>query len=140
MFGYRDRHPGATTCRFDRRDSAAGMPKCQRRRSGLHLGRRPPAARTPWNERIIYELHVRGFTQLHPEVPAGAARHLRGPRHARRSSTTCALGVTAVELMPVHAFVDDRHLVERGLRNYWGYNTHRLLRPRHALLGDAGPR
>ena len=70
---------------------------------------RPP--RTPWHRTVIYELHVKGFTQRHPDVPERAARHLRRPRPPSRSSSTCAtLGVTAVELLPVHHFVDDRHL------------------------------
>jgi isoamylase len=81
------------------------------------------APRTPWHETVIYELHVKGFTKLQPGVP----EHLRGTyaglvsdaaiHHLRR------LGVTAVELMPVHHHTNDRHLVDKGLTNYWGYNT-----------------
>ncbi len=82
---------------------------------------RPP--HTPWHRTIIYEVHVKGFTIRHPEVPAG----LRGTYAALATAPVIdhltQLGVTAVELMPVHTFVDDRHLIERGLRNYWGYNS-----------------
>jgi len=107
---------------FDRRDSAAAMPKSKVVESAFTWGNdhRPEI---PWHHMVIYELHVRGFTMQHPGVPP----HLRGTyaglatapviEHLRR------LGVTTVELMPVHTFTDDRHLVERGLRNYWGYNT-----------------
>ena len=82
---------------------------------------RPP--RTPWHKTLIYELHVKGFTQLNPHVP----EHLRGTYAGLASESAIKhltdLGVTAVELLPVHHFLDDRHLVEKGLHNYWGYNT-----------------
>ena len=120
-FGYRI---GAahTDLVFDRRDSAAGMPRCRVVESAFTWGDdRPP--RTPWHETIIYELHVKGFTHLHPEVPPS----LRGSYAALATTPVIdylkRLGVTAVELMPVHAFIDDRHLIEKGLRNYWGYNS-----------------
>jgi isoamylase len=107
---------------FDRRDSAHGMPKCKVIDEAFSWGDdRPPEI--AWNDMVIYEMHVGGYTRLHPEVPAplrGSFAGLCCPpvvEHLRR------LGVTTVELMPVHAFVDDRRLVEQGLRNYWGYNT-----------------
>jgi glycogen operon protein len=82
---------------------------------------RPP--RTPWNETVIYEMHVGGFTACHPDVP----KELRGKYAAMTSSPIIeyllSLQITAVELLPVHSFVADRHLVERGLTNYWGYNS-----------------
>ncbi len=82
---------------------------------------RPP--RTPLHESVIYETHVRGLTMRHPDV----APHLRGTfagvAHPAIVEHLTSLGVTAVELMPVHQFLQDHHLVERGLRNYWGYNT-----------------
>jgi isoamylase len=107
---------------FDRRDSAPGMPKCKVIDPAFTWADdRPP--RTPWHDTIIYELHVKGFTQRHPEVPA----HLRGSYAALATSPAIEhfkrLGITAVELMPVHSFVDDRNLVEKGMRNYWGYNS-----------------
>ena len=106
----------------DDRDSAFGMPKCQVVDPAFTWGddRRP---NTPWNDTLIYELHVKGFTHLHPDVPA----RLRGKYAALATPAVLhhlqRLGVTAVELMPIHAFIDDHHLVEKGLANYWGYNT-----------------
>ena len=106
----------------DDRDNAFGMPKCQVVDSAFSWGDdRPP--NTSWNDTVIYELHVKGFTHLHPDVPArmrGKYAALATPpvlEHLQR------LGVTAVELMPIHAFIDDHALVRRGLANYWGYNT-----------------
>ncbi|HEV3011530.1 MAG TPA: glycogen debranching protein GlgX [Burkholderiales bacterium] len=82
---------------------------------------RPP--RTPWQDSVIYELHVKGFTQLHPEVP----QQLRGTYAGLCSSPVVEylknLGVTAVELLPIHTITDERRLLHHGLRNYWGYNS-----------------
>ncbi|MGA8541295.1 MAG: glycogen debranching protein GlgX [Terriglobales bacterium] len=107
---------------FDRRDDAAGMPKNQVIDSAFTWGTDAPP-RIPWHETLIYELHVKGFTMCHPDVPP----HLRGTYAGLASAPIIEhftrLGVTSIELMPVHSFVDDRQLVERGLRNYWGYNT-----------------
>ena len=83
---------------------------------------------------MIYETARQGLHQLHPDVPPQLRGTYAGLATAPVIDHLQRLGVTAVELLPVHAFVDDQHLVERGLRNYWGYNTHRLLRARHALL------
>ncbi|MCZ7563476.1 MAG: glycogen debranching protein GlgX [Burkholderiales bacterium] len=107
---------------FDRRDSAALMPKCKIIDPAFTWGddRRP---QIPWNEMVIYEMHVRGFTMRHPEVPPALRGTYAGLACAPVVEYLQRLGVTTVELMPVHAFVDDRYLVERGLRNYWGYNT-----------------
>ncbi|UCH54434.1 MAG: glycogen debranching protein GlgX, partial [Pseudomonadota bacterium] len=113
---------------FDRRDSAPGMPKCKVIDSAFSWGEdRLP--RTPWHQTVIYELHVKGFSHRHPEVP----EHLRGTYGALATEPVLNhfkhLGVTAVELMPVHKFIDDRHLIEKGLRNYWGYNSIGFLAP-----------
>ena len=120
-FGYRIGSQRADLSQ-DRRNNASGMPKCQVIDPAFSWGddRNP---RTPWHDTIIYELHVRGFTKLHPEVPP----QYRGT-YAGLSTTPVIeylqrLGVTAVELMPVHWFLNDRHLVEKDLRNYWGYNS-----------------
>jgi glycogen operon protein len=91
----------------------------------------------PWQDTIIYEAHVKGLTQLREDVPPawrGTYRGLTAPAvidHLRR------LGVTAIELLPIHAFIDDRHLIERGLSNYWGYNTIGFFAPeaRYAVDG-----
>ncbi|HEY1825726.1 MAG TPA: glycogen debranching protein GlgX [Acidimicrobiales bacterium] len=107
---------------FDERDSSAAMPKSIVIDSAFTWqDDRPP--RTPWNQTVIYETHVRGMTESHPSVP----QHLRGTYLGLASDAIIdhlqRLGVTAVELMPVHHFVSDRHLVEKGLDNYWGYNS-----------------
>lgn len=78
---------------------------------------------TPLRRSVIYEAHVRGFTKLHPDIPEELRGTYLGMAHPVVVRYLRELGVTAVELMPVHAFVDDRHLLERGLRNYWGYNS-----------------
>jgi isoamylase len=98
---------------------------------------RPP--RVPWHETLVYETHVRGLTMRHPDV----AEEQRGTYSGLASEPVIAhlkaLGVTAVELMPVHQFVDDRRLVELGLRNYWGYNSIAYLAP-HNLYASYGQR
>ena len=107
---------------FDRRDNAAGMPKNRVIDSAFTWGSDAPP-NIPWHKTLIYELHVKGFTMCHPDVPA----HLRGTYAGLATAPVIdyltRLGVTSIELMPVHSFVDDRQLVERGLRNYWGYNS-----------------
>jgi len=120
-FGYRVGHPKGDLS-FDRRDSAPGMPKCRVVDPAFTWGNdRPP--RTPFHDTVIYELHVRGFTMRHPEVPPELRGTYAGLATAPVIDHLLRMGVTAVELMPVHSFVDDRHLLERGLKNYWGYNT-----------------
>jgi glycogen operon protein len=120
-FGYRIGHRREDLS-FDRRDSAPGMPKCRVIDPAFTWGddRRPGV---PWSDTIIYELHVRGFTIQHPEVPPALRGSYAGLGTAPVIDHLKRLGVTTIELMPVHAFVDDRHLLERGLRNYWGYNS-----------------
>jgi glycogen operon protein len=125
--------------RRDRRDSAHGLPRCVVIDPGFDWGDdRPP--RIPWHETVIYETHVRGMTMRHPEVP----HEIRGTYTAMASPPILDhlrnLGVTAVELMPVHHFVDDRHLADRGLTNYWGYNSIGYFAPdpRYSSRGAAG--
>jgi glycogen operon protein len=137
-FGYRIGHR-AEDLSFDRRNNARGMPKCVVVDTAFTWAKeRPP--RIEWHESVLYELHVRGFTMRHPQVPEafrGTFAGLSAPaviRHLR------SLGISAVELLPVHAFLDDRHLVERELRNYWGYNTLSFFAPdpRYLASGDLG--
>lgn len=121
VFGYRVGDPEGDLS-FDDRDSAAYAPLAIVIDPAFTWGNdRPP--RTPWHKTIVYELHVKGFTQLHPALP----ERLRGTYAGLASETVIKhltdLGVTAVELEPVHYFLNDRHLLERGLTNYWGYNT-----------------
>ncbi|QKT04275.1 glycogen debranching protein GlgX [Ectothiorhodospiraceae bacterium 2226] len=131
-FGYRlgDRRADLS---FDRRNSAAGMPKCRVVDQAFTWGddRR---LNTPWHDTVIYELHVKGFTELHPEVSPELRGTYAGLATAPVIDHLQRLGVTAVELLPVHAFVDDRHLVEKGLRNYWGYNSIGFFAPEHRYL------
>ena len=120
-FGYRVGHRQADLS-FDRRDNAALMPKCRVIDPAFTWGDdRSP--KIPWADMVIYELHVRGFTKNHPNVPPPLRGTYAGLATAPVIEHLRSLGVTSVELMPVHSFVDDRHLVERGLRNYWGYNS-----------------
>ncbi len=91
---------------------------------------RPP--RTPLHETVIYETHVRGLTKLHPGVPTHLRGTYDGVSHPAVIDHLQRLGVTAVELMPVHQFLLDHHLEEKGLRNYWGYNTLSFFAPHHA--------
>jgi isoamylase len=121
LFGYRIGHQKEDLS-LDRRDSASGMPKAVVIDPAFTWGadQRPSI---PWHKSIIYEMHVRGFTKLHPDVPPALRGTYAGLATAPVIDYLTRLGVTAVELMPVHAFVDDRHLLERGLRNYWGYNS-----------------
>ncbi len=121
LFGYTIGHKRGDLS-FDRRDSAGGMPKCKVIDPAFTWGEdRSPDI--PWNEMVIYELHVKGLTMLNPEVPPALRGTYAGIASAAVIDHLKRLGVTTVELMPVHSFVDDRHLVQRGLRNYWGYNT-----------------
>jgi glycogen operon protein len=130
LFGYKVGDPAADLS-FDERDSAPFAPLAAVVDTAFTWGDdRPP--RTPWHRTLIYELHVRGFTMRHPGVP----EKLRGTYAGLASEAALehlrALGVTAVELMPVHHFLRDRHLVEKGLTNYWGYNTLAYLAPEPA--------
>jgi isoamylase len=77
----------------------------------------------PYNESIIYEAHVKGLTQLHPDLPEELRGTYAGLAHPAITDHLTKLGITAIELMPVHQFVQDSTLLEKGLRNYWGYNT-----------------
>lgn len=129
LFGYRVGSAQADLS-FDRRDSAPYLPRCKVIESAFTWGDdRPP--NVPWHETVIYELHVGGFTKLHPDVPAELRGTYAGLSCAPVVDHFKRLGVTTVELMPVHSFLDDRHLVERGLRNYWGYNTIGYFAPEH---------
>lgn len=121
LFGYTIGSPDADLS-FDKRDSARFMPKCRVVESAFTWGRvRRP--QIPWERTVIYETHLRGFTMQHPAVP----RELRGTFSGLMQHEVIEyirnLGITAVELLPIHAFVDDSYLIEKGLKNYWGYNS-----------------
>ena len=121
LFGHRVNSPRADLS-FDRRDSAPGMVKAVVTDESFNWADdRPP--NVPWSDTVIYEAHLRGLSMLCEDIrpnERGTFAALAEPRiidHLRR------LGITAVELLPIHAFVQDRNLLEKGLRNYWGYNT-----------------
>jgi isoamylase len=108
---------------FDDRDSAAFMPKCVVVDPNFDWHGQPRTRGVPWDDTIIYEAHVKGFTKRHPAVPA----HLQGTYAGLGTKEVIAyvksLGITSIELLPIHTFIDDSHLLERGLNNYWGYNS-----------------
>jgi len=121
LFGYRIHDPQADLS-HDTRDSCAFVPKCVVADSGFDWeGDR--LLRTPWEQTIIYELHVKGFTCLHPEVAPEKRGTYAGLASPAVLDYLHNLGITAVELLPVHQHVNERFLVDRGLSNYWGYNT-----------------
>ncbi|MHA7141351.1 glycogen debranching protein GlgX [Arthrobacter sp. CAL618] len=93
--------------------------------------------RIPYHQSVIYEAHVKGLTQLHPEVPEEQRGTYAGVAHPSVISHLQKLGITAIELMPVHQFVNDSTLQEKGLTNYWGYNTIGFFAP-HNTYGSAG--
>ena len=121
MWGYKLGDPQADLS-FDERDNAAFAPLAAVVDLAFTWGDdRPP--NVPWHKTLIYELHVKGFTKLHPEVPNRLQGTYSGLASEAALSYLRKLGITAVELLPVHHFLDDRHLEDRGLSNYWGYNT-----------------
>jgi isoamylase len=95
--------------------------------------------RTPWHDTIVYEAHVKGFTARHPDIPQALRGTYAGLGHPAAVEYLSRLGVTAVELMPVHQFIHDAHLVERGLRNYWGYNSIGYLAPHNGYAATRQP-
>jgi len=106
----------------DERDSAPYMPKCVVVDPAFDWedDARP---RIPWHKTIIYETHVKGLTARHPDLPEELRGKYAGLAHPSVINYLISLGINAVELMPVHEFIDDRHLIDRGLSNYWGYNS-----------------
>jgi glycogen operon protein len=138
VFGYEVGHPDADL-HLDPRDSAGSMPKAVVVDTAFTWGNdRPP--RIPWNETVIYELHVKGFTARHPGVAAPLRGTYEGLASAPAIGYLTSLGVTAVELLPIHQSVADKHLVDRNLTNYWGYNSIGFFAPdaRLASRGTGG--
>jgi glycogen operon protein len=119
-------------------DSAAFMPKCVVVDDAFDWeGDAPP--RTPWHKTIVYETHVKGFTKCQPKLPAHVRGSYGGVANPISVDYLKRLGVTAVELLPVHQFVQDSMLLQRGLRNYWGYNSIGFLAP-HNEYSSTGTR
>ncbi len=122
---------------FDRRDNASVMPKCLVVDDAFTWNEDRHKLR-PFTETVIYELHVRGFTKLKRDLPEALRGTFGGLAHPSTIAYLRALGVTAVELMPVFAYIDDRFLVKRALHNYWGYNTLGFFAPENRYMGTAG--
>ncbi|MEJ2176373.1 MAG: glycogen debranching protein GlgX [Gammaproteobacteria bacterium] len=110
-------------------DSANWIPNC------VVSDKRPRAAESspgiPWSEAIVYEANVRGYTMRHPGLTEKERGTFRGMANGKILSYLKSLGITSIELMPVHAFIDEAFLVRRGLRNFWGYNTINFFTPAH---------
>ncbi|MFW5686266.1 MAG: glycogen debranching protein GlgX, partial [Spirochaetota bacterium] len=135
-FGYTIGHADGDLS-FDTRDSAPFMPKCQVIDPAFTWGD-DVAPRTPWDRTVLYEMHPRGFTIRHPDVPRTHRGTFDGLSTPEIVTYLASLGISAIELLPIHAFVRDRHLVERGLTNYWGYNSIGFFAPHTAYLGPNG--
>jgi isoamylase len=137
LYGFR-LHSARSDLSFDRRDSASFMPKAVVTDDSFNWGDdRPPAV--PWSDTVIYEAHVRGLTMLREDIRPAERGTFAGLAHPAMIDHLRHLGVTAVELMPVHAFVQDRALQLRGLRNYWGYNTLGFFAPERGYLSSGLP-
>jgi isoamylase len=132
LFSYRFDHPDPSDPRaLNRDDSGPYMPKNVVINPFFDWGD-DRAPRTPYHETVIYEAHVRGLTKLHPAIPEEQRGTYAGLAHPALIEHLLDLGVTAVELMPVHQFVPEHALVRRGLTNYWGYNTIGFMAPHNA--------
>ena len=121
VFGYQMESGDDLT--FDERDSAPFMPKCTIVDPDFDWRGQPGRHAVPWDDTVIYELHVRGYTKLHPGVPETQRGTYAGLANSGVLDYIKSLGVTSVELLPVHTFISDSHLLEKGLTNYWGYNS-----------------
>jgi glycogen operon protein len=108
---------------FDERDSAPFMPKCVVVDPNFDWHGQPRSRGIPWDRTIVYETHIRGFTKLHPAVPEKERGTYKGLGAHEVIDYIKSLGVTTVELLPIHTFINDSHLLERKLTNYWGYNS-----------------
>jgi isoamylase len=137
LFGYQLNHADKDKS-FDARDSAGLMLKCRVIDPAFTWGtsRKPE---TSWERTIVYEMHVKGFTKLHPLIAEAQRGTFAGLANPHVPGYLRSLGVTSAELLPIHAFVDDSYLIEKGLRNYWGYNSIAFFapEPRYQHSGSA---
>jgi glycogen debranching enzyme GlgX/4-alpha-glucanotransferase len=127
LSGFRDGNPNSSAHRDDR-DSAAHVPKAIVTDRAA-LATRAPRVHVPWADTIVHELHVRGFTKQHPDIPENIRGTFAALAHPAALAHLKKLDVTTVELMPAMAWIDERHLPALGLTNYWGYNPLALLAP-----------
>ena len=121
LFGYTIGHPDADLS-FDERDSAPFVPKCKVI-DPAHTWGHDQRVTVPWERTIFYETHVRGISMRHPAVPDEVRGTFSGLMVDEVIEHIKDLGVTSIELLPVHAFVNDQHLLQKGMTNYWGYNS-----------------
>ncbi len=137
LFGYALGDPQQDVS-YDATDSAASAPLAAVVDSRFHWGTdRPP--RIPWERTVIYEGHVRGMTKQHPAIPPRVRGTYLGLASRAMIQHLHRMGITAVELLPVQYFLDDRHLVDRDLRNYWGYSTLGYFAPHPRYAAGAQP-
>ncbi|RYY76167.1 MAG: glycogen debranching enzyme GlgX [Gammaproteobacteria bacterium] len=134
LFGYTIGHPDLDLS-FDERDSAPFVPKAMVIDPAFDWNGKQ-AYRVPWDKTIIYETHLKGISKLHPSVPERLRGTCAGLTNKDLLEHLKSLGVTSVELLPVHAFLHDNHLLEKGLTNYWGYNTIAFLTPHAEYLAS----
>lgn len=132
LFGYTIGDPDGDLS-FDERDSAPFVPKCKVIDPAFTWGEQP-RIRVPWDRTVIYETHLRGISMRHPAVPERQRGTCAGLTHPELLRHIRELGVSSVELLPVHAFVNDQHLLEKGMSNYWGYNSIGFFAPHPAYL------
>lgn len=134
LFGFTIGHKDADLS-FDTRDSARYVPKSKVIDPAFTWGRDRPV-RVPWERTILYETHVRGYTMRHPAVPENKRGTFAGLMTNEVVEYLRKLGVSSLELLPIHAFVDDQHLLEKGMHNYWGYNTIGFFAPHPRYLSS----
>ncbi len=123
---------------FDKRDSAPFMPKCRVVNPNEFDWQDNNRPTIPWSQAIIYETHVKGFTQLNSALPQALRGNFEGMGHKATVDYIKNLGITSVELLPIHWFPDDQHLLDRGLKNFWGYNTLGFFAPASRYFGPKG--
>lgn len=134
LFGYTIGHPDEDLS-FDERDSAPFVPKSKVIDPAFTWGR-DQQVNTPWDKTVIYEAHTRGMTMLHPDVPDAEKGTFTGLAHPSVIRHLKQLGISAIELLPIHGFVNDQHLLEKDLGNYWGYNTIAFFAPHAKYLAN----
>jgi glycogen operon protein len=123
---------------FDESDSASKMPKCRVVDPSAYDWAGDSKPNVPWSKTIFYETHVKGFTQLHPKISEQLRGTYEGLGDKEIVDYIKSLGVTSVELLPIHYFPDDSHLLEKGLKNFWGYNSLAFFAPASRYYGPKG--
>ncbi|MCM2130253.1 glycogen debranching protein GlgX [Larsenimonas sp. GH3-8] len=135
LYGYTIGHEDGDLS-FDERDSAPFIPKCRVIDPAFTWGR-SQEIHVPWERTVFYEAHVRGLTMRHPDVSENVRGTFSGLSEPAVLDYLRSLGISSLELMPIHAFADDRHLQEKGLHNYWGYNTLAFFAPHQAYMATS---